>query len=87
MVMGRFRGRCRISHSKYLFNAVLFLKLSFSNTFLSITFYSLYILYKIGMFRVGGSVKGSYINLKKGNYTDMFAKEYLNIYSYKDLYS
>ena len=53
MVMGRFRGRCRISGSKYRFNVIFLLKLSFSYTFLFFMFYSFNILYKMGRFRFG----------------------------------
>jgi len=54
MVMGRFRGRCRISGSKYRFNVIFLLKLSFSYTFLPIMFYSFNILYKMGRFLGSG---------------------------------
>ncbi len=66
MVMGRFRGRSRISGSKYCFTAILLLKLSFPYTFLSVMFYSFNIQHKMGMFRFGGRVKGSYIYLHNG---------------------
>lgn len=75
--MGRFRGRSRISSSKYIFNAILLLELSFFYTSLSITFYSFYFLYKMGRFGVGLRDPTFIYKMVKG-------KLYVNLYDMKD---
>jgi len=57
MVMGRFRGGCRISGSKCRFNVIFSLKLSFSYTFLVFMFYSFNILYKMGRYKFGMGIR------------------------------
>jgi len=57
---GRFRGRSR--WLKIYFNAILLIKLPFPNTCL-LRFILFYIKYKMGMFRFGIRVTGSYIYL------------------------